>query len=91
MVLIYSRNGLSFRKFFFKYKDGNSIIFNTAILVGDKPDKIRCKPVTNLGDSGGALYDDKMNLIGIITAKGNNYTYVIPVADFLDSLNLQLK
>jgi len=74
-----------------KYKNGESITFNKAILIGNKPDKLKSKPVTNPGDSGGAVFDDKMNLIGIITAKGNNYTYAIPVTEFFATNNLELK
>ena len=74
-----------------KYKNGQSLTFNKAILIGNKPDKLKSKPVTNLGDSGGAVFDDKMNLIGIITAKGNNYTYAIPITEFLTSNNLEIK
>jgi hypothetical protein len=71
------------------YKNGD-ITFDTAILIGDNADETRSNPVSDFGDSGGAAYDEDMNLIGIITAKGNNFTYVIPIADFLNAHHLQI-
>jgi hypothetical protein len=73
------------------YKFGKSIIFNTVILVGDTIDKGTSRPITSPGDSGGALYDENSNLIGIITGSNEKFTYVIPVNDFVKNLNLNLK
>jgi hypothetical protein len=72
-----------------KYKEGMSIIFDTVILVGNRPNK-NCKPVTVEGDSGGAVFDDQMQLIGIITAVGNKYSYIIPINDFINSHQLKI-
>lgn len=74
-----------------KYKEGSTLTVSKAILIGDKPDKINCRPVSDFGDSGGAVYDNNMNLIGIITAKSDSYTYAIPVSEFIKIHNLQIK
>jgi len=72
-----------------KYKDSKTITFNSAILIGDSPSK-NCKPVTREGDSGGVIYDAQMQVVGIITAVGDKYTYAIPITEFLSTYHLQL-
>lgn len=73
-----------------QYKDGHILVLDEAILVGDRPDKTTCFPVTQEGDSGGALYDENNKMIGIITSKSNKYTYVIPIKRFLQSLSSKI-
>lgn len=72
-----------------EYKEGEKIVFSEIILLGDKPGT-NCQPVTDEGDSGGAVYDDDMRLIGIVTGMDNHFTYVIPVKKFIDDKNLQI-
>ena len=73
-----------------QYKGNHILIMDEAILLGDRPDKLKCFPVTEQGDSGGAAYDADNKMIGIITSKSNKYTYVIPVKKFLQSLSLKI-
>lgn len=63
---------------------GNMLTFHEAILVADRQDKENCLPITATGDSGGLLCDASGNLIGVITAIDNRFTYVIPIKKFLE-------
>jgi len=73
-----------------EYNLGNTIFFKKVILLGNQPDKKTCEPVTDFGDSGGAVYDKDKKLIGIITGKNNRFTVVLPVHSFLNNHSLQL-
>jgi hypothetical protein len=73
------------------YNYGNSIKFNMAILVGDSTNRKTCSPASQEGDSGGAVYDNENNLIGIITGLiDGKFTIVIPVNELIanNSLNI---
>jgi hypothetical protein len=72
------------------YNYGQDIRFEVAILIGNSKDRTKCRPVTQFGDSGGAVYDANFNLIGIVTGKNRRYTIAIPVNDFFKTLNLNL-
>src|SRR5436190_5371770 len=72
------------------YKNGQTLVIDEAILIADRPDKLKCFPVTEHGDSGGAAYDENKKLIGIITSKSNKFSYIIPVKKLIQSLNLKI-
>jgi len=72
------------------YKNGLTLVIDEAILLGNKPDKSKCFPVTEPGDSGGAAYDENNKLIGIITSKSSKFSYIIPVKKFIQSLSLKI-
>ena len=72
------------------YKNGQTLVIDEAILLADRPDKLKCFPVTEPGDSGGAAYDENKKLIGIITSKSNKFSYIIPVKKLIQSLNLKI-
>lgn len=72
------------------YNYGQDISFNTAILIGNSPNRTTCRPVTDFGDSGGAVYDANQNLIGIITGRNRRYTIATPLHEFFKTLTLNL-
>ena len=74
-----------------EYKEGVKQVFQEAIVLGDSPDILNCSPPTDFGDSGGAVYDSRNQLIGIITAKDNKYSYATPLKKFLTSQKLKIK
>ncbi len=74
-----------------EYKDGTKLKLDEALLLGDRPDKEHCRPVTIEGDSGGAVYDEDKRLIAIIVSVGNKFTYAIPLAKFLRKNDLTIK
>lgn len=71
-----------------RYNFGQSIIFDEVILVGDRPEK-KCRPVSSHGDSGGSVYDNEGNLIGMITGRNELFTFVLPVQKTASALNLK--
>jgi hypothetical protein len=73
-----------------EYNLGNTIVFKKAILLGSQFDRKSCEPVTDFGDSGGAVYDKDKKLIGVITGRNNRFTVVLPVQSFLNDFSLQL-
>jgi len=72
------------------YKNGQALVIDEAILLGDRPDKAKCFPVTEPGDSGGAAYDENNKLIGIITSKSNKFSYIIPVKKIIQLFSLKI-
>jgi len=72
------------------YNNGISVVFDEAILLGNQSDKQSSRPVTEEHDSGGAVYDDKDNLVGIITGANQRFTIVIPVSSFITQQKLTL-
>ncbi len=72
------------------YNNGEYVLYNSVILVGDQPDKKKCRPVSDKGDSGGAVYDKDLNLVGIITGRGTNYSYVLPIDEFIRNRKLKI-
>ena len=66
------------------YNYGNSLKFNEAILIGNNPDRKKCRPASQEGDSGGVVYDNDHNLIGIITGLiEGKFSIVIPLHQFV--------
>jgi len=79
------------KKIGIQYNHGQTIIFNEAILLGNTPDGTICSPVSDFGDSGGAVFNDKMELIGIITGTiDGRFTVVISLNDFANIHSLQI-
>ncbi len=72
------------------YKNAQSITFDEVILVADKCDKETCLPVTQSGDSGGLAFTNDNELIGIITACDDKFSYILPINKLLTKLNLTI-
>ncbi|TRW27097.1 S1 family peptidase [Flavobacterium zepuense] len=73
------------------YNYGNSLKFNEAILVGNISDRKKCRPASEQGDSGGAVYDNDQNLIGIITGLiEGKFSIVIPLHQFVSDNTLNI-
>lgn len=47
-------------------------------------------PISQEGDSGSALIDDKNNVIGIVVAGNDSTTYIIPIETIFYQLNIEL-
>jgi hypothetical protein len=79
------------KKIAIQYNYGQTIIFDEAILLGNSKDRKTCGPASDYGDSGGAVYDDQMRLIGIITGIiDNRFTVVIPLRTLVKNLSLKI-
>jgi hypothetical protein len=72
------------------YNFGRKVVFDRVILIGNKPDKLTCRPASDHGDSGGAVFDDQNNLIGIIAGKNKRFSLVLPVQKFIIDQKLQI-
>ena len=72
------------------YKNAQSITFDEVILIADKSNKATCLPVTQAGDSGGLAYTNDNELIGIITAGDNKFSYILPINKLITNLNLTI-
>ena len=74
-----------------QYNYGKTIVFDNAILLGSAPDKQTCGQVTDFGDSGGAVFNENNELVGIITGIiDGRFTLVLPVRDFANIHSLQI-
>jgi hypothetical protein len=62
-----------------------------VILIGDNKDRTKCKSVSQKGDSGGCVYEEKSKqLVGIILGGNNSFTWILPIKKVLDDHNFKL-
>jgi len=76
------------------YNDGKHVAFTNVILIGNSKNPDNSKPVSQDGDSGGAVYvnsDGQNKLVGLILGRDLKFTYVLPVQDTLNAWNFKLK
>jgi hypothetical protein len=73
-----------------EYNLGKTLTFDTAILLGNQPNKDTCTPASDAGDSGGVVFDDNNQLIGIITGKTPKFSIVIPIRQKATDLSLTI-
>jgi len=73
-----------------EYNGGTEIVFDQVILLGSSPNKNMSAPVTQVHDSGGSVYNNLNELIGIIVGANDKFSIVIPVESFFKNNNLTL-
>lgn len=73
-----------------EYNHGRILLFDTVILVGNQPNKDTCGPASEHGDSGGVVYDEQNQLIGIIAGVSSRFSIILPFDKKAKNLNLQI-
>ena len=51
---------------------------------------IKTSKISREGDSGAVVFDEKKNVIGILFASNNAFSYIIPIRRILAKLNLEI-
>ncbi len=72
------------------YNYGNILTFDEVILVGNTPDRVNSAPVSDFSDSGGVVYDNQNQIIGIITGKNQKFSVILPLKNFITNNNLHI-
>jgi hypothetical protein len=72
-----------------EYNFGQSQLFDKVILVGNQA-STNCTPASADGDSGGAVFDNQNQLIGIIAGLTPKFTVVLPLQVPIANLSLTI-
>lgn len=75
------------------YKDNIQVPFTNIILIGSAQIRDDSHPVSEDGDSGGAVFvNDGVNnqLVGLILGRDNKFTYVLPIKETLNDWDFNL-
>ena len=75
------------------YKDNVDVNFTNVILIGSVANRNDSQPLSQGGDSGGAVYIDApvgKKLVGLILGGDEKYTFVLPVQETLKAWNFNL-
>lgn len=73
-----------------QYNLGQTQIFDKVILVGNQA-STNCSPASADGDSGGAVFDNQNQLIGIIAGLTPKFSIIIPLQTPIANLSLTIK
>lgn len=64
---------------------------NKVILIGNVPDRLQSRRVSEPGDSGGLVYEPESGqLVGMILGGNTKYTWVLSIKEILEQFNYQL-
>lgn len=72
------------------YPRGGSVYMSKIILVGDNKDRERSTTLSQEGDSGGCVYAENGQLVGIVLGGDKKFTYVLSLNQFLNDWNYTL-